>query len=64
MEILGNFGLYFENGNIEDLAQRLHEATQIDWRTKSQEAIVIAQRFEISQIVMQWKQLLAVSSST
>ena len=57
-EILGDFGLYFENGNIEDLAQRLEEATHIDWLTKSQEALKIAQRFDIHLIVEQWKQLL------
>ena len=58
LEILGDFGLYFENGNIEDLAQRLEEATHIDWQMKSQEALKIAQRFDIHLIVEQWKQLL------
>lgn len=57
-EILGDFGLYFENGNIEDLARRLEEVTHIDWRKKSQEALKIAQRFDIHLIVEQWKQLL------
>lgn len=57
-EILGDFGLYFENGNIEDLAQRLEEATHIDWQTKSQEALKIAQRFNINHIIEQWKQLI------
>ena len=57
-EILGDFGLYFENGSIEDLAQRLGEATHIDWQTKSQEALKIAQRFDLHLIVEQWKRLL------
>lgn len=57
-EILGDFGLYFKNGNIEDLAQRLEEATHIDWQTKSQEALIIAQQFDIHLIVEQWKKLL------
>ena len=57
-EILGDFGLYFENGNIEDLAQRLEDATHIDWQAKSQEALKIAQRFDIHLIVEQWKRLL------
>lgn len=57
-EILGDFGLYFKNGNIEDLAQRLEEATHIDWQTKSQEALIIAQQFDIHLIVEQWKRLL------
>lgn len=57
-EILGDFGLYFKNGNIEDLAQRLEEATNIEWQTKSQEALKIAQRFNINPIIEQWKQLI------
>ena len=57
-EILGDFGLYFENENIEDLAQRLEDATHLDWKAKSQEALKIAQRFDIHPIVEQWKQLL------
>jgi len=57
-EILGDFGLYFENGNIEDLARRLEEVTHIDWRKKSQEALKIAQQFDIHLIVEQWKRLL------
>lgn len=57
-EILGDFGIFFENGNIEDLAQRLEDATHIDWLAKSQEAIKIAQRFDIGHIIEQWKQLL------
>lgn len=57
-EILGDFGLYFENGNIEVLAQQLEEATHIDWQTKSQEAFKIAQRFNINHIIEQWKQLI------
>lgn len=57
-EILGDFGLYFENGNIEDLARRLEEVTHIDWRKKSREALKIAQRFDLHLIVEQWKQLL------
>ena len=33
-EIMGDFGLYFENGNIEELALRLEEATHLDWSKK------------------------------
>ena len=57
-EILGDFGLYFENGNIEDLAQRLEDATHLDWQAKSQEALKIAQRFDVHPIVEQWKQII------
>jgi len=56
-EILGDFGLFFENGNIEELAQRLEDATHIDWQAKSEEALKIAQRFDVHQIVEQGKRL-------
>jgi glycosyltransferase involved in cell wall biosynthesis len=57
-EILDDFGMYFPNSNIEGLAQRLEDATHIDWKSKSEEAIKIAQRFDVKQIVEQWKQLI------
>lgn len=58
-EIMGDYGLYFENKNIEELAQRLEEATHLDdWQKKSEEAIEIAKRFDISNIIPQWKQLI------
>ena len=57
-EIMGDFGMYFKNGNIEDLAQRLEDATHIDWQEKSKTAIAIAQQFDIKNIITQWKQLI------
>ena len=57
-EIMGDFGLYFKNGDIEDLARRLEEATQIDWQAKSEAALAIAQRFDIKNIIRQWKELI------
>lgn len=57
-EIMGDFALYFRNGDIEELAQRLEDATQINWQTKSKEAIKIAERFDINNIIKQWKQLI------
>ncbi len=57
-EILGDFGLYFKNGDVEDLAQRLEDATHIDWQKKSEEALKIAQRFEVNHIVEQWKRVI------
>lgn len=57
-EILGDFGLYFKNGNIEELSQRLVDATQLDWKEKSEEAISIANRFDIKQIVEKWEKIL------
>lgn len=57
-EIMGSFGLYFQNGNIEELAERLHDATKIDWKKKSAEAFTIARRFDLSQIAGQWQKIL------
>lgn len=57
-EIMGDFGLYFQNGNIEELAERLDDATRIDWHKKSQEAFEIAKRFDIETIISRWKMLI------
>ena len=57
-EIMGDFGLYYKNGDINELAQRLEDATQIDWATKSEEAIKISQRLDVNHIMIQWKQLI------
>lgn len=57
-EILGDFALYFQNGDIKQLAVRLQEATRLDWEKKSVEAFVIAQRFNISRIAEQWRNIL------
>jgi glycosyltransferase involved in cell wall biosynthesis len=57
-EILGEHGLMFKNGNVKDLAQRLEDATHLDWQKKSEEALTIAKRFDVASIVKQWKQLI------
>ena len=57
-ELLGNFGIYFPNGNKTLLSEKLLEATQMDWHTKSEEAKTIANRFNISQIMPQWYNIL------
>jgi glycosyltransferase involved in cell wall biosynthesis len=57
-EVLGDFGLFFKNGDIQELAQRLEDATYLDWQKKSDEAIEIAQQFDVNQIAEQWKQRL------
>ena len=57
-EIIGDFGMYFKNGDIEDLAQRLEDATHIDWEAKSKKAMEIAKRFDIENIISQWKKLI------
>ena len=57
-EILGDFGIYFKNGDIKDLAIKLEEATKINWQQKSAEAITISKRFNIDSIIEQWKDLI------
>ena len=57
-EILGDFGIYFKNGNINELAKRLEDATHIDWKKKSTQALEIAHRFEVGPIIKQWKELI------
>lgn len=57
-EILEDFGMYFKNGYIEDLAKKLEEVTHVDWMSKSKEALEIAKQFDISKIIEQWKQLI------
>jgi glycosyltransferase involved in cell wall biosynthesis len=54
-EIMGNFALYFPNGDVTALAQKLQEATMIDWDEKSSEAFTIAHRFDLSKIAKQWQ---------
>lgn len=57
-EIMGDFGMYFPVGDVRQLAQRLEEATRTDWQTRKKEALHIAQRFEITHIIRQWKETL------
>lgn len=57
-EIMGDFGLYFKNGDAADLAQKLSEATQLDWPAKSAKAFEVANRFSEEVIIRQWKQIL------
>ena len=57
-EIMGDFGLYFENGNVEQLAQRLEESTKIDWHSTSEESLKRTVPFAVSSIIKQWKELI------
>lgn len=57
-EILGDFGIYFKNSDIQELALRLEDATRINWPEKSQQAIDIAKKYDIEQIINQWKALI------
>lgn len=58
LEIMGDFGIYFRNKDIKELAEKLHEATQLDWKKKSEEAFTIAQQFDLSQIAEQWREII------
>lgn len=57
-EILGDFGIFFKNGDAQDLGSRLQESTLLNWQEKSQHAKAIAQQFEVKQIIEQWKKLI------
>lgn len=57
-EIMGDLGMYFTNGNVNELAEQLHKATEIEWDKKSEEAIQIAQRFNIQHIIEQWNKII------
>ena len=63
-EIMGEFGLYYVNGDVNGMARRMHEATQLNWTEKAKEAIEIAQRFDINTISQQWHRLLFASESS
>ena len=58
IEIMGNFGLYFKNEDILDFAQRLNDATIIDWEEKSRKAFTIAKKFDLEHIIEEWKKLI------
>ena len=57
-EIMGDFGFYFKNGDIHQLAERLKEAAQLEWHEKSAMALKIAKRFDIANIIRQWQALI------
>ena len=57
-EIMGDACIYFKNGSIQELAQRLDDATKIDWQIKSDEALLVAKKFNIENIINQWKELI------
>ena len=57
-EILGDFGLYFVNGDVNGMARQMHAATRLDWNSTSQKAIEIAHRFNLETISRQWQQII------
>ena len=58
LEIMGDFGIYFRNGDVDDLAQRLADATRIDWPAQSAEALRRCSRFSIAAIMSQWRNII------
>ena len=60
-EIMGDFGLYFINGDVKGLAHQMQAATQLDWAVVSQKAIETAHRFDLKSICQQWHQLIEPS---
>lgn len=63
-EIMGDFGLYYINGDVNGLARQMLAATQLDWAAKSREALQIAHKFDMESISRQWHQLLDASESS
>lgn len=59
-EIMGDNALYFPVGNTAALTECLHQATQIDWSSKSREAIKIAHHFDISEVLPLWQDILEI----
>lgn len=57
-EIMGDFAFYFPNGDVSALAQRLEDATHTDWPAKSRQAVTIARKFHIDNILPQWKAII------
>lgn len=57
-EIMGDFGMYFCNGDVNGMARQMEEATKMDWQAKSEQALQIAARFNLETIINQWKQLI------
>ena len=57
-EIMGDFGLYFVNGDVNGMARQMHVATQLDWNSTSRKAIEIAHRFNLETISRQWQQII------
>ena len=57
-EIMGDFGIYFKNEDVHDLANKLELATKINWEDKSHQSISIAQKYNINQIIKQWKKII------
>ncbi len=61
-EIMGDFGMYYINGDVNGLARQMLAATRLEWNEKSQQAIEISKRFDLDNIIGQWEKVFAVHS--
>lgn len=57
-EIMGDFGYYYVNGDVNGLARQMLEATKMNWPEQSAKALEIAKRFNIATIISQWKDII------
>lgn len=57
-EIMGDFGYYYVNGDVNGLARQMLEATRMNWPEQSAKALEIAKRFNIATIISQWKDII------
>ena len=58
LEIMGDFGMYFTNGDVNGMARQMEKATKMEWNKKSEIALKIAKRFSIENIIGQWKAMI------
>lgn len=61
-EILGPFGIYFRNEDVEQLAEKLLYATTIDWKEKSAQAMQLASRFHVAQSAAEWTRIIETAT--
>jgi glycosyltransferase involved in cell wall biosynthesis len=57
-EIMGDFGMYFSNGDVNGMARCMAEATKLDWQAKSRQALEISHRFNIKTIADAWHEII------
>ena len=57
-EIMGDFGMYFSNGDVNGMARCMAEATKMDWQAKSRQALEISHRFNIETIADAWHEII------
>ncbi len=57
-EIMGDFGMYFSNGDVNGMARCMAEATRMDWQAKSRQALEISHRFNIETIANAWHEII------